>query len=130
MTDLLRHPKDVVARADRGPVRITRRDADDLVLLRADTLDSDRKGAELAVRIARHALAHRGDMAAALADLFSWTAVLSDNDREMFATEMDALVWASIELGKFTKLVHEFASWEGTAETIAAGHQPDEAPTW
>ena len=30
-TELLRHPKDVVARTENGAVRITRRDADDLM---------------------------------------------------------------------------------------------------
>ena len=130
MTDLLRHPKDVVARADRGPVRITRRDADDLVLLRADSLDSDRRGAELAVRVARATLIHGGDMAAALDSLFPWTAVLSKNGRQRFAAEMDELVWASIQLGRFTRLLHEFASWEGTAEAIAAGYRPDDELDW
>jgi hypothetical protein len=93
-----------------------------------------RGSAELAARaavgIARSALAHSSDLAAALDELFPWSAVLSKNGRETFAAEMDNLVWASIELGQFAKLLHEFTSWEGTAEAIAAGYHPDDELDW
>jgi hypothetical protein len=130
MTDLLRTPRDVVARTEAGAVRITRRDAADLVLLRADDLEQVQRGAALALRIARVALDHRGDMLAGLRSLYSWTALFSESAQVRFAAEMDKLVWASAELGHFGQLVHSFASWQGTAEALADGMHPDEELAW
>jgi hypothetical protein len=130
MTELLRMPRDVVARTEAGAVRITRRDAADLILLRADDLEQVQQGAALVLRIARAALSHGGDMLAGLRSLYPWTALLSESAMARFAAEMDKLVWSSAELGHFGQLIHTFASWQGTAEALADGMRPDEELTW
>lgn len=130
MTDLLRQPRAVVAQTDAGAVRITRRDAADLILMRADDLDQNQRGVALALRIARAALEHRGDMLAALRHLYPWTDLFSAGAQEQLAREMDSLVWASAELGHFGELVRSFTSWRGTAEALADGMRPDDALTW
>lgn len=130
MTDLLRTPREVVARTEAGAVRITRRDAVDLILLRADDLDQVQRGAALAVRIARAALEHDGDMLTGLRTLYAWTSLFSEAAQTQFAVEMSKLVWASAELGHFGQLLDSFASWLGTAEALADGMRPDEDLTW
>jgi len=123
-TELLRQPKEVVAQADHGAVRITRRDAKDLVLLRADNLEAQNKGIALASKIMRASLANGGDMVAALKSVFAWTAEFSEDEMEKFAAKMDQLVWSSAELGVYGQLLQTFRSWEGTAEALADGMKP------
>jgi len=123
-TELLRHPNEVVAKTEQGAVRITRRDAEDLVLLRAGDLEGQDQGRALASQIMRAAVAHEGDMLGALKDIFGWMAVLDDKEQREFATKMDGLVWSSAELGAYGLLLNTYRSWRGTAEAIADGMTP------
>jgi hypothetical protein len=127
MTELLRTPRDVVAQTSAGPVRITRRDAADLILLSANDLDDSQRGTTLAFRIVREALREGGDMRAAL---YPWTALFSDTATDEFAREMDQLVWASGELGHFGALLTAFAGWEATAAALADGWRADDDLQW
>jgi hypothetical protein len=129
-TDLLRSPNEVVAQTDGGAVRITRRDAADLVLMRAGDLDAQNEGIALASRIMRAALSHKGDMLGALRGAFAWTSILSARSQKEFASEIGTLVWSSAELGAYTQLREAIRSWQGTAEALADGMRPDEPLDW
>jgi len=120
-TELLRHPNEVVAKTDDGAVRITRRDASDLVLVRAGDYDAQFEGVALASRIMRAVLRHNGDMAKAIEELFAWTKLLSPRGNAEFAAEIERLIWSATELGSYCELLNEYRSWRGTAEAIAAG---------
>jgi len=123
-TELLRHPNEVVRQTDNGAVRITRRDAEDLVLLRATDLEGQDKGIALASQIMRASFAAHGDMAQALKSAFSWAAVFAPEDLQTFASEIEPLVWAAVELGAYGRLRHAIESWRGTAEALAEGIEP------
>lgn len=125
-TELLRHPKDVVAKAGDGAVRITRRDAEDLIIMRAGDLDRQHRGIALASRLMRAASRHNGDVAAAIGDVFGWVGALSERERREFANEVDSTLWSAAELAEYTQLVRCVRSWEGTAEAYAAGLSPDD----
>ncbi len=120
-TDFLRRPKDVVVKAGDGAVRITRRDAEDLILMRAGDLDRQHDGIALASRIMRATARHSGDMAATVRDVFGWVGALSGDAQAGFAGEVDSLVWGAAELGEYTQLLRCIRSWQGTAEAYAAG---------
>ncbi|MUL61104.1 hypothetical protein B5P44_00695 [Mycobacterium sp. CBMA 213] len=126
-TDFLRRPKDVVAKAGDGAVRITRRDAEDLILMRAGDLDRQHDGIALASRIMRATARHPGDMAATVRDVFGWVGALSEDEQAEFADEVDGLVWCAAELGEYTQLLRCILSWQGTAEAYAAGLPRDNA---
>jgi len=130
MTDLLRRPRDVVAQTERGSVIITRRDATDLVLMRAEDLDRDAEGLALAFRIGYAALRNNGDMLAALRQLYPWTRLFSSAAQQKFAEQMDTLVWSSAQLGRFHQLTQAMMSWQGTAEALADGLRPDDPLDW
>lgn len=129
MTELLRTPKEVVAQTATGAVRITRRDAADLILLRADELENTQRGTSLALRIAREAL-RQNDMAGALRTLFPWSRIFTDEVMGQFAAEMEQLVWAAAELGRFNGLLIAFAGWQATAEALADNWLPDQVLEW
>jgi PHD/YefM family antitoxin component YafN of YafNO toxin-antitoxin module len=119
-TELLRHPNEVAAQAEQGAVRITRRDAHDLVLMRAGDLEQQEEGITLASRLMRAAHS-QGDVYAALSMLDSWFALLDDDEKKGCAEEIDKLLWSAVELGSYYRLLAEYDAWRGTASAYAAG---------
>jgi len=120
-TELLRHPNEVVARTDDGAVRITRRDASDLVLVRAGDYEAQFEGVALASQIMRATIRHDGKMADALDELFAWIALLSPEGKAEFGAEIERLIWSATELGTYGELLNAYRSWRGTAEALADG---------
>ncbi|HNP56264.1 MAG TPA: hypothetical protein PK331_14330 [Gordonia sp. (in: high G+C Gram-positive bacteria)] len=120
-TELLRHPKDVVARTENGAVRITRRDADDLILMRAGDLEDKEAGIALASALMRAVMRADGNIATALSALHPWILALPAEDQHQCATEIGHLLWSSVELGSYRRLLEEFDAWRGTAEAHASG---------
>lgn len=119
-TSFLRTPKDVVARAEEGAVRITRRDAADLVLLRASDLENQQEGIALASRIMRSTLRSHS-LETSLFELFAWTALLSGDERRDYTRDIDEHVWSAAELGEYAALMETQNGWRETAEAYAAG---------
>lgn len=119
-TELLRHPKEVAAATEHGAVRITRRDADDLILVRAGDLERTEEGIALASRLMRATLKH-GAVDSAVRDLFSWVGLLSDAERGEFTQEVESLLWSAAELGEYRRLLDTFHSWRSTAQAYSAG---------
>ena len=123
-TDVLRKPKEVLARIDEGQVRITRRVGDDLVILRAHDLDALVDGVALTSRLIRAIGRNRGDAGAAISDLFAWTRELSPAGLAAYAAEMGKLAFAAVELGSFEHLLRAQKEWEETARAYATGMRP------
>jgi hypothetical protein len=131
-TDFLRTPKAVVAATEKGAVHITRRGAEDLVLVKASDVTQQQEGVALASRLIRAKLAHSGSMADAVRALFAWTELLDAEELETFASEMERLVWSAAELGRYNSLLLAFASWESTASAYAEGllEETSDRLTW
>ncbi|TFD50683.1 hypothetical protein E3T43_17735 [Cryobacterium sp. Hh7] len=125
-TDLLRKPKEVLAHIDEGQVRITRRDGDDLVILRGHDLDVLEKGVALSSRLIRAIGRNTGDVAAALTDLFAWTGEFTPGELRAYAAEIEQLVYAASELGTFERLLRAQQEWKETAVAYAMGMRPVE----
>ncbi|HET9876084.1 MAG TPA: hypothetical protein VFQ37_09995 [Mycobacterium sp.] len=130
-TELLRHPREVAARTEKGAVRITRRDADDLILVRAGDLERHEEGIALASRLMRATIKCGGDIAAALGELNAWVALLSADEQHQCAEEVGSLMWSAAELGEYRRLLDSFRSWQATAQAYAAGlPRDDDDLTW
>ena len=125
-TDLLRKPKEVLAHIDEGQVRITRRDGDDLVILRGHDLDVLEKGVALSSRLIRAIGRNKGDVAAALSDLFAWTGEFTPGELRAYVVEIEQLVYAASELGTFERLLRAQQEWKETAVAYAMGMKPVE----
>ena len=119
-TALLRDPSSVAAQTERGAVRITRRDADDLILIRADDADRLRTGMALTAQVLRAVVNQKGDVGAALLEP-PWTAELTDDERKKFVAELEPLLWSAAELGVFDHFLDAFESWRATALAYASG---------
>jgi hypothetical protein len=120
-TDLLRTPKQVVERTGSGAVRITRHGSDDLVLVRADDFDHQQAGIALAGRLVRRFVACDGDWERVLVAEFAWARLLSVDELKQFAAQVDGLLWAAVDLGRYAMLLEVLTRWQGTAEVYADG---------
>ncbi|MBG6214503.1 MAG: hypothetical protein LH475_00805 [Cryobacterium sp.] len=123
-TDLLRKPKDILALVNEGQVRITRRDGDDLVILRGHDLDVLQNGTALSSRLIRAIGRHQNDVVAALADLFAWTAEFTPAELSAYAAEIEQLVYSASELGTYERLLRAQQEWQETALAYAMGQRP------
>lgn len=88
-SDLSRDSKAVAQAVERGPVTITCRDGEALVLMRKSEADADRVGLALASQIIAVAMTDRpGSFAARLRGPFPWMLFLSEAAQERFAAEL------------------------------------------
>lgn len=124
-TALLRDPSSVAAQTERGAVRITRRDADDLILMRADDADRLREGMALTAKVLHAVVGFKGDVDQALLRPFPWTAELSDEERKAYVAELEPLLWSAADLGAFEHFLDAFQSWRATALAYASGMPRD-----
>lgn len=120
-SELQRDPKGVAALADRGDVRVRRRDGAALLLTREDRASSTAEGAVTAARALRNLLAHVEPQtaAAALVDEFPWADVLPRQDRAQFVTDFVRAFQASAEMGQWTALAQTVREWKATAAVHA-----------
>jgi hypothetical protein len=120
-SELQRDPKGVAALADRGDVRVRRRDGAALLLTREDRASSTAEGAVAAARALRNLLAHMEPQiaAAALVDEFPWADLLPQRDRAQFVTDFVRAFQASAEMGQWTPLAQTVREWKATAAVHA-----------
>jgi hypothetical protein len=116
-SELQRDPKRVAALADRGDVRVRRRDGVPLLLVREDSASSAAEGALSAARALRNALAHLSAEGAVdtLTEEFPWADLLPEADRRQFAADFVRAVQASAELGRWSVLAQVLVEWKATA---------------
>ena len=120
-SELQRDPRGVAALADRGDVRVRRRDGVPLLLVREDSANAGADGAMSAARALRNALAHLPAEAAAdvLREEFPWVDLLPEVERRAFAVDFVRAVGASAELGRWSVLAQVLVEWKATAAVYA-----------
>lgn len=116
-SELQRDPKGVAALADRGDVRVRRRDGVPLLLVREDSADAAAVGASSAARALRNALAHLAPAQAVdvLVEEFPWLDLVPEADQHHFAADFVRAVAASAELGRWSVLAQVVIEWRATA---------------
>lgn len=116
-SELQRDPKGVAALADRGDVRVKRRDGVSLLLVREDSASAAAVGALRAARALRNALAHLStdDAVRALTEEFPWLDQLPSTGRRQFATDFVRAVQASAELGQWSVLAQVIVEWKASS---------------
>jgi hypothetical protein len=115
-SELQRDPRGVAALADRGDVRVRRREGVPLLLVREDRAEAAADGALAAARALRNALLHLHEAAhEALTDEFPWVDLLPVDDRRRFASDFARAVQASAELGQWSVLSQALVEWRATA---------------
>ena len=121
-SELSRNSKAVAEAADRGPVTVTRRDGEPLVLMRKSLDDANRAGLELASQIVAVAVASWPEpFSERLHDPFPWMRFLPQPAQQQFADELVHTARACAAVHQFEPLATEIAAWKSTAEAYAYG---------
>jgi hypothetical protein len=119
-TDLLRNPKPVVARAERGRVRIHRRDGADLVLSPAEDAANDETAAvaRLLALVAQQVSAAELDFVFESAG-FGWTKWMPPAARREFAADLLASIGDAASLESYRPINQTVREWKATAAVYA-----------
>ena len=120
-SDLSRNPAAVFDAAGEHPVRVTRRDGDDMVLMSQVEANSREGLLELAAQLIAATTDESGTLPQRLAHHFPWMLALSPTGQEQCATELVAAARASFATGQAHLAVATMTSWRETAIALAAG---------
>jgi len=135
-SELSRNSRAVAAAADNGPVTITRRDGDELILMRKADADGERSGlASVAQVLAALASDPTQPLNERIAAMYPWVHLLPESDQSLFGTELIDMVRACASVAQFEPLATLIHAWQTTAAAYAAGWTdtdydwlPDEIP--
>lgn len=122
-SDLSRSASKVFAAAAIEPVRITRRDGENLVLMTEEELSRQQTLLGVAAQIVAVSTftAHDSELVAEMTRHFPWMLALSEDDRVSCAHEIIDDARASFSLGQPNLIVGTLNAWRDTAEAVAAG---------
>jgi hypothetical protein len=120
-SDLSRSSAEVFAAASDHPVEVTRRDGESLVLM-SEREDRARNSLlELAAQLIAVATSLEGTLPERMSDRFPWMLALSEEDRELCASEILAAARASFTTKQAHLAIAELTAWRETATAVAAG---------
>ena len=121
-SDLSRRSKEVAELTERGPVTITRRDGETLLLVKASDAERHRHGQMVAAQIVGAAVrAWPNSLAEQLRQPFPWVEFLTVDERDAFAHEVVDVARACAAFATFDRLESVVSSWRATAEAAALG---------
>lgn len=130
-SELSRNSAAVFQAAEQGPVTITRRDGETLVLTKESDLAQQREGLELAAQLVAASLASNDiPFVDRLRGPFPWVEFLKPADRGAFAQEIVDVARACAAVSRFDRLLITLLAWRSTAQAIADGYTPDEDLDW
>lgn len=116
---------------EEGPVTITRRDGEALVLAKASDVARQRAGLELAAQLVAASLAPADvPFVVRLRAPFPWLEFLRPTDRDAFAQEVVDVARACAAVSQFDRLLITVRRWQATAEAIAVGYTADADLDW
>lgn len=130
-SDLSRDSKRVAEAADRGPVTITRRDGETLVLRRQQDVERERAGVAAAIQVITAAVAGQPtSFVERLKTPFPWITLLPEGERDEFAAELIDISRACAAVSAFDPLLTLIHAWSSTAEAYATGYTTDSDLEW
>jgi hypothetical protein len=121
-SELLHHPVATAGRLDQVRVlRLRRRDAGDLALMRIEQFERDDAVVDLAARLLA-GLVRSGNTATlrnVLSEALPWAVFLPDDDVDVFLAELVTVARGAADLGNVAPVAVLLAQWRHTAEVHA-----------
>ncbi|MDN6438446.1 MAG: hypothetical protein L0K27_03155 [Corynebacterium nuruki] len=128
-TSLQRDPNHAARLAEDGPVTVTRRSNEDLVLVSAQKYGVPDLGMSAAAQLVA-ATAELKDVTAAVQRVFPWVEFLSEVDRGRCIAELERKLLAAASMSSYGIFQEAVDGWEATAAAIADGAVPDGELEW
>lgn len=121
-SELSRNSKAVATAAEKGPVTITRRDGDELVLLPKSFIENEHSGLAAVAQVLEIIAGDDGvSQTVRLNRTFPWVQFLPDGDKREFVDDIVSTARACASVAKFDPLKQAIHAWKSTAEAHAAG---------
>lgn len=120
-SELSRSSAAVFAAAERGPVEVTRRDGESLVLMSATEAKAREQLFEIAAQMIAIATDEHGTLEERMADHFPWMYALGPADRVTCARDLVRAARAAFTTRHAHLAVAELSAWRSTASALAAG---------
>ena len=120
-SDLSRNPAKVFRSAEESPVRLTRRDGQNLVLMTERYDNAREELLRLAAEFIALAVEGEGSVVERMSHRFSWMLALDEKDRAACTADLIRAARASFSTGARPLLLSTLDSWRETAEAIALG---------
>lgn len=120
-SDLSRNSAKVFSVSEKTPVRVTRRDGEDLVLMSEHENSLREELLHIAAELIAATTEEHGSLSERMANRFTWMLALGDDDRATCATDLIRAARASFATGGAHLVMAELASWRDTAHALASG---------
>jgi PHD/YefM family antitoxin component YafN of YafNO toxin-antitoxin module len=120
-SDVSRQPLRVFDAAENGPVAVTRRDGEDLVLMSKRDADAIDWLLTFAAQVLAVSVEHKDGLSDRLASLYPWMLALGNADREQCAADILRASQAALATHQPQLAVAEVTSWRETAMAVADG---------
>lgn len=119
-SELSRNSSAVFAEAEKKPVRVTRRDGEDFVLMSYAEAEARQSLLEFAAQLIAVTTDNRGTLVERMCDRFPWMYSLSDAEKELCTKEIINAARASFATEQPNIAVIEINSWHETSLAKAA----------
>lgn len=120
-SDVSRQPLRVFDAAENGPVAVTRRDGEDLVLMSKRDADAIDWLLTFAAQVLAVSVENKDGLSDRLASLYPWMLTLGNADREQCAADILRASQAALATHQPQLAVAEVTSWRETAMAVADG---------
>ncbi|WP_209561613.1 prevent-host-death protein [Frigoribacterium sp. PvP032] len=120
-SDLSRHSAAVFAAAEDGPVEVTRRDGEALLLVTKREALVHRRVLEVAAQLIAVSLDDDGSLADRLSRQLPWIKLLSPADQEVCARTIIETARGAFVVNEPVRILTEITAWMNTAKAVAAG---------
>jgi hypothetical protein len=121
-SELLHHPAATADRLEKvRALRLRRRDAGDLALMRVEQLERDESVVEFTTRLLAGLVRveHADVVRRLLPDALPWTTFLPESDLEEFLSELVTVSRGAVELGNLAPIAVLLTQWQHSAEVYA-----------
>lgn len=123
-SELSRNPLSVFSAAEKAPIRVTRRDGQDLVLMTEREAENQAELRDIAAQFLGIAVATEGTLVERVADRYNWMYALDPVDRAQCADDLFSAARATLTTGKPQLIAAALNSWRDTAIAVADGMLP------
>lgn len=120
-SELSKHPADVFAAVEQGPIEVTRRDGEPLVLMTKQEADLHDRTLRVAAQLIAVSLDDRGTLTDRLAVQFPWIRLFDIDEQDRCAREIIDSARGAFSVDRPLHFLTELHAWQSTAEAVAAG---------
>ncbi|MEN9989869.1 MAG: hypothetical protein RL508_848 [Actinomycetota bacterium] len=125
-SDLSRNPLKVFNAAEDGPVLLTRRDGENLLIMTEREAEAQQKVLQFAAQLIAVTTDDRGTLAERMASMFPWMYALNLQEQEACSKELVDSARASFSTQKPFLVLAALSAWEATATAIAGGYHNEQ----